>query len=77
MADHFVFHVLPGNEGWDVIKEGRRSRIANCPRHEDAVERARREVVKYPNGLLKVQAADFSVAEEVTAESLASPQPQR
>lgn len=71
MSDHVIFHVLPGHDGWDVTKEGRRSRIANYAQRDDAVERARREVLKFPNGLLRVHDQDFSVREEFTAEALA------
>lgn len=71
MSEHVVFHVLPGTDGWDVTKEGRKSRVANCVQMAEAVERGRREVLKYPNGLLKIHDLDFIVRQELTSEALA------
>ena len=75
MRDHVVFHVLPGRDGWDVTKEGRRSRIAGYASREEATERARRELLAYPTGLLRVHDQDLAVREEFTAEALAGTPP--
>ena len=72
MTDHVVFHVLPGSEGWEVTKEGRKSRIASCPLKVEAIDRGRREVLKYSNGLLKIHDEHFIVHEELTSVALAA-----
>ena len=72
MSEYVVFHVLPGTDGWDLTKEGRKSRVANCVQKAEAVERGRREVLKYANGLLKVHDQDFIVREEFTSVALAA-----
>lgn len=72
MSEHVVFHVLPGTEGWDVTKEGRKSRVANCVQKDEAVARGRREVLKYANGLLTIHDQDYIVREELTSEALSA-----
>jgi hypothetical protein len=69
MEARIVYHVQPAQEGWEVTKEGRRSRVASAANREQAFARARREAAKNPAAVVLVHGADFAVVDSWTPDT--------
>lgn len=69
MEARALYHVLPTVDGWEVTKEGRRSRVASAPTRDDALARARREAAKNPAAVVIIHGEDFAVVDRCTAQN--------